>query len=473
MREFLKLCGFETGDIEKELPRIEKAFDRLGLTPGDIEKGKQRLHKYYDIDLQGVRRAIGLSLLEVVDTVLAREEGKKKIIYGFMCTGYETIATAVVSKSEEIYASYTPWTFQFVLGCIFDKIVPVLEAAEQRWLKSGQVAHCGNGKTLVGLIALGLIPKPDLLITSGQLCDIAPKNIDLLHELYDVPIATYDTCQDRNYFKEYPSSKRVIDLLAESTRQFVHHKLQEVVGFKITDTMMMDAINARNDLRQAMLQIQNLMESSDPLPLSPTHENLFACLGALPRSPTGLKKPVEVLNAVYKDVIQNRVNKGKGVVEKGSPRIFSVCPHNSADPRQEHLLCEIGIASVGSEAAFFPSHGNRYLDTDEAKSQDPYEILSIGQHRSVDQDVDARTAILIEVCRRTQVDGALVRYHTGCRRLVGDAVIMKDEITKQLGIPSLLLEWESFDPRVYHETQLKKRLELFKDLMTNKKQHQK
>ena len=84
MIELLKLCGFEADEIESELSRVEKAFNRLGITAGDIERGKQRLTKYYDMKLQGVRKGFGLCIRELVNTVLAREEGKRKILYGFM-----------------------------------------------------------------------------------------------------------------------------------------------------------------------------------------------------------------------------------------------------------------------------------------------------------------------------------------------------------------------------------------------------
>ena len=58
MIELLKLCGFEAHDIESELPRVEKAFTKLGITSEDIERGKQRLTKYYDMELKGVRKIL-------------------------------------------------------------------------------------------------------------------------------------------------------------------------------------------------------------------------------------------------------------------------------------------------------------------------------------------------------------------------------------------------------------------------------
>ena len=70
-----------------------------------------------------------------------------------------------------------------------------------------------------------------------------------------------------------------------------------------------------------------------------------------------------------------------------------------------------------------------------------------------------------DACKRLHVDGVLDHYHVGCRSVAGDALIIKDAITKELGIPVLLLEWDKFDPRVYNHEQFKTRLELFKSMI--------
>lgn len=465
MIELLKLCGFETDEIELELPRIEKAFNRLGITDEDIDRGKKRLNKYYDIELEGVRKAVGLCIRDLVNTVLARDDGKRKIVYSFMSPGFEILGSALVSKSEEIYVAGLAQIFHFVLGCIFNKMSPILEAAEYKWLKAGKVRHCANVKALVGLLDLDLVPKPDLIVTSGQLCDTAPKTIDLIQELYDIPTYSFDTSQDRE-FREYPDAKRAIDLLAKSIRR-LSLKIQDVVGFEITDDMLLESINARSKLQQNTRNLQTLLESSDPVPISTTHEMLWYCVSALPLSVSELRKPTAILSTLYTE-LQNRVNKGKGVVEKGAPRILSLIPHHFADPRWEHLICEVDIAAVSSETGFFPMHGNRSLDINEAKPKDPYEIIGQALHSSLSQGLSARIAIIIEVCKRLSLDGVLGRFHVGCRIGAADALIIKDAITRQLGIPVLLLEWEGFDPRIYKEEQYKRQLELFKEALKSK-----
>ena len=73
MIELLKLCGFREDEIDSELPRVEGAFRKLGITTEDIERGKQRLTRYYDIELEGLRRVFRLCLRELVSALLVRD----------------------------------------------------------------------------------------------------------------------------------------------------------------------------------------------------------------------------------------------------------------------------------------------------------------------------------------------------------------------------------------------------------------
>jgi len=196
MNELLRLCGFGPSEIESESSRLEKAFYGLGITDDDIARAKQRLATYYDTELLGVRKMLRLQIRQLVDLVLAREEGKRKIIYGFMAPGIDPIGSALIGASKEIYVTSPAQAFLNVLGFIFGKLVPILQAAEMKWLKAGAVGHCAHVKLMLGLFCQDLIPKPDLLVTSGFLCETAPKTVELLSEFYDIPTYCYDGLRD-------------------------------------------------------------------------------------------------------------------------------------------------------------------------------------------------------------------------------------------------------------------------------------
>jgi benzoyl-CoA reductase/2-hydroxyglutaryl-CoA dehydratase subunit BcrC/BadD/HgdB len=458
MIELLRLCGYEEAEIEKELPRVEKAFKRLGLVADDIELGKQRLHKYYEMELQGVRKLFRLCIREFVDSMLVREEGKKAVIYGCMAPYYEIISAALKSASPEVYSINHHWAFLMIAGCIFDKTVPVLEAAEKMWLKAGVVAHCGNVKTMLGVFPLDIFPKPDLMITSGSLCETAPKTFDLIHEFYDVPVYYFETCQDREFREYEAASVRVVELEAKGLRKMLE-RIQELVGFEITDDMLWDVLMARQEMDAALRRLRNLLVTSDPLPISSTHEGLWGCLISLSLSVDDYRDATEAINTLCEE-LQERINRGIGVVEKGSPRIVAIFPAQHADPRLEHLVNEVGIAMVALDFGFAVPFPEVPLSPDI--------MLALHLQGSPYTCLARRVSLIIQECKKLKVDGVFGRYHVGCRTVAGDALIIKEAIEKELDIPVLLLEWENFDPRYFNYEQYKQKLQVFKEMMINK-----
>ncbi len=457
MIELLKLCGFEIDEINAQLPRIQRVFNKLGINSDDIERGKQRLNTYYDMKLKGVRKMFRLYILRLVDLVLAREEGKKFIIYGLMSPGADVTAAALMTKSNEVFSGHPAGMLSVVLGCIFDKLTPVLEAAEKVWLKAGKVTHCANQKLYVGPLALGLIPKPDLMVTCGFLCDSSSKAVDVMQELWGVPTHCYDTCKNAETMDD-PRARQVISLAVKSLRGLVK-KLQDMTGIEITDDMLWEVLNAGRNFGEISLKLGNLIAESNPIPISSTHHNIFYRLNRTATDINNYPSAVEVLTTLYEEV-QERVNEGYGVVEKGAPRIFCLMPPSESSPDLEHLIDELGIANVASENRLYPPDGRRSPSGERPK--DPYESMCGNLLTSMYQAPKARIPALIGFCRSLKVDGVLARYHAGCRSAALDAMVIRSEIKRELDIPVAVLEWENFDPRVFNYEQYKRMLEVFK-----------
>ncbi len=458
MNEFLAACGYEKSEIDRELPRVKRAFEKAGITTADVQNGKQRLHQFYDLELRGIRRVIRLCLQEFVDSVLVREEGRDRVIYGFMAPNFDIIGTAAMSISPKIYAVHHFWAFLFVFGSIFDKMVSVFEAAERSWLKSGIVAHCGNVKTLLGTWDLGLFPEPDLLITSGALCETAPKTFDLLHEFYGIPTCFYETCQDRELREWEAASRRAIELEAKSLKKTVE-RVRNIIDADITDAMLTEVLEQKNKLNRALHGLRQILVTADPLPLSPTHENFWMILGLLTLSPERLQEAADAVNLLA-DELRERADRGIGVCEKGAPRILTMFPGHHVDPRLEKLINDTGIAMLGTDALIrSPSP----VDTD-----DPYQNIALSLQGTLFISPAFKIPLIIELCKKLKVDGVFNRYHSGCRTVAGDALLVQDAVEKQLGVPSLLLEWENYDPRYYNHEQYRRKLESFKNMMLNR-----
>jgi benzoyl-CoA reductase/2-hydroxyglutaryl-CoA dehydratase subunit BcrC/BadD/HgdB len=458
MNELLELCGFERKEIEKELPRIKKAFDRIGVTSLDVEHSKQRLAKYYDIELKGVRMILGVYLRALIDLVLARDEGKKKLIYGGVGPGFETLGSVIITKTRDVYAGYPDHLFRAVFTAIFEKLVPVLEKAESLWLKRGFVVHCAEVKGRVGLLSSGLIPQPDLMITSGCMCETNPKAYDLAHEILGTPIYYFEICRDM-LSGNLSDFKRATVMGARALRQLAG-RLQEEVGLEITDEDVKEVLDARGKLSSAITRVRNLIENSDPLVLSAAHDVLIHYLGKIVLTVDELQgAPLDAINTLY-DELKERADKGIGVLEKGAPRVFALMPPSSGGPEFEHLVNEVGIALIAAETGFNMPDGSRRPPIGEVN--DPFERMFSYVYASGSLNTRDRAATVIAACKQLSVEGVIGRYHVGCRTVAGDALIMKSAITQQLGIPIMLLEWENFDPRVHQQELFKRSMERFK-----------
>jgi benzoyl-CoA reductase/2-hydroxyglutaryl-CoA dehydratase subunit BcrC/BadD/HgdB len=466
MIDLLRLCGFENQELESELPRIKKAFNKLGITPKDIERGKQRLNKYYDMELKGVRKAFGIYLRELVNLTLAKEEGKKKIIYVGLFPGCQEAASAAVYASDDVYATVPVLLYQVVFGCIFDKLIPITEAGEKLWLKGGGVAHCALLKQALGLYALELIPIPDLQAGRDIGCDGASKSGNLTNEFFGVPTFLIGDCNDREN-KEFPGGlERGANYLENSLKRYTR-KVGEVVGYEITDQLFFEVIQDRLNAGKAVAKYQALVEKSDPLVISATHETIVGGFFQLPLGRESTKASIDAANILYEE-LKERVSKGRGVVEKGAPRILGILPSSCAYPDLEHLLNEVGIALGVTETSLAEFDVRR--DSEIGRVNDPHKLMAYSIWQSpVCHSVKARNAHIIGLSKRTGVDGVLNRYNIGCRITVGDAFPIKDAVTKELGIPVLNLAVECWDSRYFDTEQTRRKFELFRDIMKSRR----
>ena len=75
--ELLEICGFEAEEIDQERVRIAKAFRKLELGPEDMDRAVTWVSDNHDVGLAGVRKMLGIWLKELIDLVLAKDEGKR------------------------------------------------------------------------------------------------------------------------------------------------------------------------------------------------------------------------------------------------------------------------------------------------------------------------------------------------------------------------------------------------------------
>ena len=457
-QELLDLCGFEPEEAVRELPRVEKAFDRLRITPADVENCRERLHKYFHADLMGMRKIVGTYMRELVDLVLAKEEGKKNILYASIPAAASDILGAAPLHSDEVYASFPDVVIEFTLGSFFDKLDPVLEAAERLWLREG-VAHCGLIKARLGALALDMIPKPDLFLSLGQMCDEAPKSDESLGKLFGIPVQYTNVCQD---WDDEASYQRAEDFFTEQIR-LARDKIGQVVGFHISDEMLREARRTKREYNMLVGEINDLEVESDPMPLNAACLNLLRLIPDMPLSRRNTEEAVAGVRLLVQE-LRDRVSQGVGVVPKGSPRVMIGLHPPFSHPSIMHMAEESGVALPVTEFAIFSPDGD--LRSTRIDTDDPCRIIAHNNlTRNIQETLHRRIRSVIGACRRYKLDGVFWHTHHPCRPLAGDALMIKDGVQKELGLPVLVIESDNYDPRFYTAEQLRTRVEAFAETL--------
>ena len=220
-----------------------------------------------------------------IKLVLAREEGKEKIIYASISTGFADVLGAASLYSDKIFVTLPDILFEIILGGVFGKLNNILEAAEKSWLYPGP-SHCGLVKTRLGLLKLGLIPKCDLLISFGHFCDEAPKSDELIEKLLGIPVYYTDLSHDRgDDSKEFNRSWEFLSNEVAMCRK----EIGKIVGFEINESLLRESRRLRKSYNQAMTEITYLVLKSDPVPLNAFCLILVQFISLMPLGKEALK----------------------------------------------------------------------------------------------------------------------------------------------------------------------------------------
>ena len=457
--EFFKLCGFEVEEIERESLRIDKAFKIVGIGAEDVEQAEARVRKYFDTKLIGVRMALKIWLKRLIDLVLAREEGKKIIVYPSW-PPEPRVVSMVAMASEDVFCETPEIVMDVVMGQIFGKLNPILEAGEEHGLPPG-LGMCALNQARLGGIAKGIVPIPDITMTTSFLCDQTPKTDELIHELYGVRNIFFDNCMDAAWEEPMESAPRCVSYFAAEIRKVVG-EFEEATGVRLSEEQLRDARVAYAKPVFVYQEIMGMMKEADPQPISQVDLGLLYWLIQAPER-RSLREGLGLANTLLRE-IKTRVEAGYGVVEKGAPKVAWFC-HHATDPTMMHMVEDLGLAIPVTAVVWTPPWQR-------VKSQ-----FTTFAERIADQTVrgginrSAMGAIRLfqECCKEFNVDGFLYLYFFSCRPICLSALMVKKAIEDKLGIPVLALEGDVWDTRDYSTQALRTRVETFAEMLRAKK----
>ncbi len=456
--ELLKLCSFEADEIERERPRIDKAFKILEIGGEDIKRGEDRIKQYLDIELLGVRKFLGIWMRELVNLVLAKEEHDKVVYSDFPMELRPLMSMMLSTDEKEVYFAVPGQTINLTMGQIFDKLTPFLEAGEENGLPPGS-AHCGLYQTRLGAMVKGVIPFPDLSVIASYHCDQPSEAEQLLHEVYGVPVAYLDSCPDANW-DDFPKYNDYRARYSGTQARKLFQTFEEVIGGQLTEEAIRITNRSNAKYRLTFQQMIENIGHADPQPISQASLAHAFFLNSMPtRDIEGKQEALEILA----EEVQQRIDEGKGVVEKGAPGVYCTATI-SVDASITHMIEQTGLA-IRVQMPFWLSP---YVLT-----KHPYtewaDMIGVGPCLDVPHSCQAHVTINMENAKAFNVDGVINFYPYSCREWAITVMMTKRAMEKELGVPVLVLEGDAYDTRNYSAGQLRTRIETFAELLRSAK----
>jgi len=448
----LEMCGFEPQEIRQEKQRIEKTFKVLKIGEKEISAAEKRVEQLYSIELPCVRKMLKVWIKELLALVMARDE-KEKIVYAIMPSPAESYLAAMLA-SDKLYVGYPDYVFQIGLGALFGNLNPLLEAAERYGMTPGG-GHCGLNKTRLGAHALGIIPKGDLSMAWGIVCDEGPKTDELIHEVFGMPVVYLDRCQDDplDLFPEI--NELTVDYIVGEIKR-AYAQFAEVAGVEISNELVMKAVKILFSYMENLGKVQELMRS-DPLPLSQADMILFIMVTQLCiRDYEGATEAVKML---YEEVKQ-RVEEKRGILPEESPRVLWGNHFPLPDPGIVKMVEEVGIASPFSEIFYVTIQPPSKIYDDPVETI-ARRFLELGLITSV----TGRVRDIIRLFKEWDLDGILWFNHAPCKVIGTDSLMIKKALKKELKVPIIVVEGDIYDARFYNRQQIRNRVESFAEML--------
>ncbi len=458
--ELLTLCAFGPEEIQDQRPRIKSVFHRLGLGPADMDRAVSRVQKNFDLELLGVRKALGVWLKELFDVVLAREEGKKVIYFGYPPFQYiGLVIKAATGSKDDFYVGCPEVVLCQTLGQIFNKLHPILEEGETKGLAPGH-AMCSLLQIKNGALGKGILPIPDMSIATSYFCDMGPKADELMQYRYGYPVQYVDSCLDSPWGEWPDFDPEKVRYLGTQVND-LFKSLKDLFGLEITEEIWNRARFLAGRLYLATNQLNQYL-TADPVPLGVADSELII---NFPMGCTGIamEEGAEAVEILAREVGE-RVERGIGVVPKNAPRV-ALTFQSLIDPVFNQMIADVGLA-VPVVAVLLPP----------PPSPTSHEYPTLGEKRA-EKAMHAGTyhssygliKRMEESLKFAQVDGMIYNYQFSCRPLACNSKLLKWHIEKETGLPTLLLDMDFYDDRNYSAAALRTRLEAFCEMLKARK----
>ena len=312
-------------------------------------------------------------------------------------------------------------------------------------------ARIDLGVYFSGKTPVGKLPKPDLLFASNNICQTVVYWFKVLAHYWKIPLVLFDTpynfeeITDSNISYMVRQFEEMIPVLeGVSGRRFNYQKFQEIIRIakeaSITWGEVLAAMKAR------------------PSPMT-----IFDAFGHL--APIVSLRGLPVTLDYYRILLgelKERVDKGMGAITNERKRLMwdnIAIWYKVRD--LSNLFAEQGMNFVTATYTNAWAETITYTDVNQ-----PFESMAKAYSLVIlNNNLNHRLELMKRLIREYQVDGLVIHSARSCKPYSVGQYDLKRLLMEWLGIPSVVIEADITDSRVFSEEQARTRIEAFFEAM--------
>ena len=312
---------------------------------------------------------------------------------------------------------------------------------------------CSPHRGLAGAFALGVLPRPDVMLWSNLICDNTAKSGELVMELNDCP----------GFFLDHPFKRTETEekYLIGELEDMIHF-LEEKSGQKMNWDKLAEIV-ARMDYQIELFREIGELRKNIP---SPFNIRGFLQLLTADYLCPGQPEAIEYLEALRNELAE-MVREGKGAVSLERFRIMTLfVPPMHLIGFLDKLEQEYGAVTVVEP--LFTHWAKGRLDPAKPLESVAKKSALIPERHSMYGPLDERVLKdIVDCAEQYKVDGAIYWAFMGCRHTCATVRLFKD-ILNEIDVPMLTVDCDIVDPTINAEEEIRGKLEQFFELLEDR-----
>jgi benzoyl-CoA reductase/2-hydroxyglutaryl-CoA dehydratase subunit BcrC/BadD/HgdB len=377
----------------------------------------------------------------------ARAEGRAKIAWHW------AVSPPEILRAFDIY----PFMVELHSGYLAAKgeIGRYLELAEG-WGFSRDACSLHRaclGHTLAGEEAM--LPNPDLLVCTTS-CDSTAKALFPIADHLGVPYYIMDLPWNAQAGEGAEVQEHRVRYYVEQLQDLIGY-LERFTGQRLDEARLRETFQNADRLYSAWKDLYRL-KGSVPCPMGARDE--VVATGVLMQM-AGSREGADLMERL-RDEVAERAAQGRGVIPQEQYRILWLGPYIAYDMDLFNHFEDLGAVVVKAELdqMYTGIYGGR-LDLN-----NPLESFARKQIAYLYNGLlENRIELTRRVVRDLKVDGIVYMCAWFCRLLGGSQRAIKDTISQEFGVPTLVIDVDNVDPRSYTPDLVRSRVEDFLEML--------